>query len=231
METGRSFSPEASHWSSSERCESEASIEIAAEEMAKEEWEKVRKFAYNVWNLGTQGKSLSQLAVQLVKLVRHCPGVLGDHSKRLVEQSASTQGTAHPWKDVLPLPVPEDVAETIEQILTQEDFKVKKAVASGGAVRNAQRKVGIDALTYCMVVSLNCLWGGLRRGTRLPGTEAKESQKMALDRLRGATYVSDSKDSASSGGVPRTPLVTIGRTRSSMPGSPIGENLWRRQRS
>eukprot|EP00438_Fugacium_kawagutii_P016600 Skav236386 [mRNA] locus=scaffold29:74303:80602:- [translate_table: standard] len=204
-------SQEGSGWSSSERPEPSEGDPLSEEETEEEGWQKVRSFAYNVWNIDASNKSLSQLSVQLVKLAHHCPGVLGDYSKRVMEDAASTPGMGFAWKDVLPLPVPNEVAETVSQILSQGEYKIKKSGASGGAVRNAHRKVGIDCLTYCMIIGLNCMWGGLRRGTRLAGGEVKPAQVMAVERLSSAAmYVIDSKDGAASGGVPRTPVEDWG---------------------
>eukprot|EP00438_Fugacium_kawagutii_P030064 Skav225587 [mRNA] locus=scaffold901:108728:113061:+ [translate_table: standard] len=151
-------------------------------------------------------KSMSQMAVLLVQLVHHCPGVIGKHSEDLLN-SASKQGTGVPWRDVLPLPVPEDVEETVKEVLTNREVKVKKQPGmSGGAVKGAYRKTGVDCLVYCMIVGLNCMWGGLRRGTRVHQGAPRAGQLAALDRLQqAAIYVVDSKDGAEKGGIPRSP--------------------------
>eukprot|EP00438_Fugacium_kawagutii_P027760 Skav215993 [mRNA] locus=scaffold4693:119449:124700:+ [translate_table: standard] len=199
--SGRSESP----WSSS----TQRSVSFTREEGGleeREDWQAVRRFAYNCWQMDTAGKSLSQMAVMLVQVVHHCPGVLGEHSSALLD-SASKQGTGVPWRDVLPLPVPEAVQETVREVLESRECKVKKrAGMSGGAVRNAYRKVGIDCLVYCMIVGLNCMWGGLRRGTRVHQGPPRAGQLAALDRLQqAAIYVVDSKDGAEKGGIPRSP--------------------------
>eukprot|EP00438_Fugacium_kawagutii_P027734 Skav224787 [mRNA] locus=scaffold764:4437:22368:+ [translate_table: standard] len=171
-----------------------------------EEWEEVRRFAYNCWKMDAGSKSMSQMAVLLVQLVHHCPGVVGKHSEDLLN-SASKQGTGVPWRDVLPLPVPEDVEETVKEVLTNREVKVKKRPGmSGGAVKGAYRKTGVDCLVYCMIVGLNCMWGGLRRGTRIHRGAPRAGQLAALDRLQqAAIYVVDSKDGAEKGGIPRSP--------------------------
>eukprot|EP00438_Fugacium_kawagutii_P019945 Skav209628 [mRNA] locus=scaffold4224:30594:35975:+ [translate_table: standard] len=197
--------PTEGSWSTS----SQRSVSIAPPEGGPEEdfeWAEVRRFAYNCWKLDTSSKSMSQMAVVLVQVVHHCPGVVGAHSKELIE-AASKQGTGIPWKDVLPLPVPDEVMETINEVLGSVEFKVKKrAGMTGGAVRNAYRKVGIDCLVYCMIVGLNCMWGGLRKGTRVQQGEPRAGQMAAVERLKlAAVYVIDSKDGAEKGGIPRTP--------------------------
>eukprot|EP00438_Fugacium_kawagutii_P028380 Skav207224 [mRNA] locus=scaffold1717:49410:52959:+ [translate_table: standard] len=142
------------------------------------------------------------MAVLLVQVVHHCPGVIGDYSSRVLE-AASSQGTGVGWKDLLPLPVPPEVAETVKEVLDSGEHKIKKAGLTGGAVRSLYRKRGIDCLVYCMVVSLNCMWGGLRKGTRLHQGEPKANQVAALDRLQAAAaYVIDSKDGQ--GAIPRS---------------------------
>eukprot|EP00438_Fugacium_kawagutii_P010981 Skav206612 [mRNA] locus=scaffold1562:77884:84170:+ [translate_table: standard] len=197
--------PTEGSWSTS----SQRSVSVSAPEGGPEEereWAEVRRFAYNCWQLDTSSKSMSQMAVLLVQVVHNCPGVVGAHSKDLIE-AASKQGTGIPWKDVLPLPVPDEVMETIDEVLGSVEFKVKKRSGmTGGAVRNAYRKVGIDCLVYCMIVGLNCMWGGLRRGTRVHQGQPRAGQMAAVERLKlAAVYVIDSKDGAEKGGIPRTP--------------------------
>eukprot|EP00438_Fugacium_kawagutii_P010394 Skav220394 [mRNA] locus=scaffold639:248658:258388:- [translate_table: standard] len=144
----------------------------------------------------------------MVRMVHNCPGVLGDHSKRLLECAISQQGTTQRWRDLLPLPVPDDVVDTVKAMTESRETKLKKSGASGGAVRNTYRKLGADALVYCMTVGLNCLWGGLKSKTREPTLwrDVTPAQEMAVERLKeAALYLLDGKDVDGGTGVPRTP--------------------------
>eukprot|EP00438_Fugacium_kawagutii_P005526 Skav227070 [mRNA] locus=scaffold72:1057412:1062770:- [translate_table: standard] len=198
-------------WSSSSRwsvSQPGQTSEAGARRLEEADWEEVRVFCYNVWKMETSNKSMSQFASLLVRMVHNCPGVIGDHSKRLLERAISQQGTTQRWRDLLPLPVPDDVVETVKAMTESRETKLKKSGASGGAVRNTYRKLGTDALVYSMVVGLNCLWGGLRSKTREPTLwkDATPAQVMAVDRLKeAALYVIDGKDVDGGSGVPRTP--------------------------
>eukprot|EP00435_Cladocopium_sp_Y103_P046554 s680_g13.t1 len=85
-------------------------------------------------------------------------------------------------------------------------MKLKKAGMSGGAIKAAYRTTGIECLTFLMICGLNVLWGGLRRGTRLPRGPVRPEQQAAVDRLKdAAAYMVDGKDGKDKGGFPRTP--------------------------
>ena len=110
------------------------------------DWEEVSEFATLVWKTDVRGKSFSQLAVLLVQFIGHCPGMLGKLAGDILFDAASTQGTAagEPgWRDVLPLPVPDEVCETVSEILKSDDYKVKKKGLSGGAVKAAYRSFSV----------------------------------------------------------------------------------------
>ena len=160
---GRSWSTSASR--SINKPSPEGSLQARGQESV--EARQVREFACKVWELDVYGKSLSQMAVYLVKALHMCPGFLGEYAHNLTFGAASSLGTGESWKDLLPLPVEEDTRRVIEEVLGS-DAKVKKDKKSGGAIREACRKQGIECLVYCMVVGLNAMWGGLRRGTRRP---------------------------------------------------------------
>ena len=172
----------------------------------EQDWESVRRFATLLWSMDFQNKSYSQLAILLVKVVNSCPGMLGDLAEAILKTTASTPGTAESWRDVLPLPIPDEVAETIGQVLEAKEFKLKKKGLSGGAVKSAYRTTGVHCLVYCMVVGLNAMWSGLRRGARVHRGSVKAQQMAAIDRLsEAASYMIDSMDGAEKGGIPRTP--------------------------
>lgn len=180
--------PVGSPWSSSARgalSESGPTSASGGRPTEETDWEAVRVFAYNCWKLETGNKSMSQFASLLVRMVHHRPGVVGQHSRSLVENATSIQGTASKWRDVLPLPVPDDVMETVPAMVDSRETKVKKTGVSGGAVRNIYRELGVDALVYCMIMGLSCLWGGLRSGTRQPPRwkDATPGHQMAVERL------------------------------------------------
>ena len=143
-------------WNESEPGEitqSESEGDLAAPTRAQAEWQEVRSFCYNVWKLELGGKSLSQMAVHLVQMAHNCPGMLGDLSSRMLAESASLQGTEG-WRDVLPLPIPEEVRTLVGEILENGEFKVKKAGLSGGAIRSKYRQAGVDSLVYSWVSML-----------------------------------------------------------------------------
>eukprot|EP00435_Cladocopium_sp_Y103_P043758 s793_g12.t1 len=121
-------------------------------------------------------------------------------------QQVHVAGTVGAWKDILPLPVDEDVLELVRGIVSDGEFKMQKSKMSGGAIKLKYRAVGIDCLVFLMTCGLNVLWGGLRGSARLPRGPARPSQRAAIDRLReAACYMVDSQDGNSKGGIPRTP--------------------------
>ena len=165
----------------------------------------IDEFAKICGKLETAGKSVSQMAVQLVLLVHACPGLVGSYAQSLLDSAASSQGTEERWRDALPLPVNSGLASLVGGILKHKEFKLKKAGMSGGAIKAAHRRVGIDCLVYCMIVGLNLLWSGLKKGARIPGNATSSHQNLVLDRLRHAAYMVEGLDGAVKGGVPRTP--------------------------
>ena len=175
------------------------------------DWEEVSDFATLVWKTDTRGKSFSQLAVSLVQFIGHCPGMLGELAGDVLFDAASTQGTGATepgWRDVLPLPVPDEVCQTVNDILKSDDFKVKKKGLSGGAVKAAYRTLGVHCLLFCMITGLNAMWSGLRKGARTHKGRVRAQQAAAVDRLsEAARYMVDSLDGADKGGAPRTPEV------------------------
>ena len=149
---------------------------------------------------------MAQAAVSLVVMAHGCPGSVGLHVKALLEDGALKQGTAKAWKDLLPLPVEESVLGTVQRIVQEGEFRLKKSGMSGGAIKAAYRAVGIDCFVFLLICGLNVMWGGLRRKTRVPFGPIRPAQQAAIDRLReAATYMVDGTDGAEKGGVPRTP--------------------------
>lgn len=65
--------------------------EAEARRLEEVEWEEVRVFAYNVWKMEVANKSMSQFAILLVRTVHHCPGLVGQHSQRLLAAAISKQ--------------------------------------------------------------------------------------------------------------------------------------------
>ena len=176
----------------------------AVEQMEVQEKEEVRRFAHYCSGLEVGGKSLSQVSGLMVRVLQQCPGVVGRYATALID------GTAPPGtgriRDVLPLPIDDSIRSTLEQLPENGAFKVKGGKLSGGMIKASYRKVGIDCLTYCMVVALNLLWGGLGQSARLPAGVPNGHQKEVLERLRrAAAYSLDSKDGVEKGGVPRAP--------------------------
>ena len=172
--------------------------------MEIQEKEEVRRFAHYCSGLEVGGKSLSQVSGLMVRVLQQCPGVVGRYATALID------GTAPPGtgriRDVLPLPIDDSIRSTLEQLPENGAFKVKGGKLSGGMIKASYRKVGIDCLTYCMVVALNLLWGGLGQSARLPAGVPNGHQKEVLERLRrAAAYSLDSKDGVEKGGVPRAP--------------------------
>ena len=172
----------------------------------EQDWESVRAFSSLLWGMDFQNKSYSQLAVSLVRIINACPGMLGDLAEAVLRTTASTQGTVEGWRDVLPLPIPDEVAAAVQEVVDSKEYKPKKKGMSGGAVKSAYRTAGVHCLLYSMVVGLNALWSGLRRGARVHRGSVKAQQMAAIDRLSSAaTYMIDSMDGVEKGGIPRTP--------------------------
>eukprot|EP00435_Cladocopium_sp_Y103_P052810 s1149_g16.t1 len=148
------------------------------------------------------GKSLAQVAVMLAQVVKKCPGAVGNYAQEMLRGTAPL-GTGR-IRDVLPLPLDEEMIETLEQIPPEGPFKVKGGKMSGGQIKAAYRKVGVDCLSFCIVVSLNLLWGGLSSAAKLPKGPPSQQQCEVLARLRkAAAYSVDSRDGAEKGAVPR----------------------------
>ena len=147
---------------------------------------------------------MAQLSVGLAGCFVQCPGFLGSYCRKALGASALPQGTVQSWKDVLPLPVPQSVALTIDEFVVRK-VVFKKSKQTGNAVQRHYRMVGIDCLSFCMIIGLNCLWSGLRDGARVHGGPIRAAQASALSHvLRAAAYMVDSNDGVS-GGVPRSP--------------------------
>ena len=148
---------------------------------------------------------MAQVAASLALLAVDCPGSLGPQCRGLLTYAASNQGTEN-WRDLLPLPVEPEVAETVSRVVEDGGVKIKKKGLSGGAIKAAYRKVGVDCLVFAMVGALNALWSGFRKNGRLPKGVPSAAQQAALDRLtEAAVYVIEGKDGADKGAVPRTP--------------------------
>ena len=170
------------------------------------DWSEVSEFSTMVWKLDLKNKTLSQLAITLVKLIGHCPGMLGPLAQRTLTAAASKQGTETPWRDVLPLPVPDEIVDTVKSVLAVDEFRIKKKGLSGGAIKTAYRTTGIHCLTFCMITSLNALWSGLRKNARVHRGPVKAQQAAAVERLSDAAmYMIDSLDGVEKGPIPRTP--------------------------
>ena len=151
-------------------------------------------------------KSLSQLAVLWVLVVFRAPGGFGKFAEVTLENAVSSQGTGEPWRDVLPLPVPDGVAKTVSHVLQDGGFSFKKTGMTGNQVQSEYRRVGVDCLVFVMITSLNFLWGGLRKGSRVHSGPWRTHHHVALGHLtESAVYVIDGKDTGGKG-VPRTPL-------------------------
>ena len=178
--------------------------EAEAEEMSRESLEKFFKFCRS---LDFDNKSLSQLAVLWMLVIFKSPGGLGPFATRTLENAASSQGTGEPWRDVLPLPVPPGVVDTVNKVVENDGFFFKKTGLTGNQVQSEYRRVGVDCLVFGMITTLNFLWGGLRRGSRLHSGPVRAHHRTALNHLtESASYVIDSKDASSGKGVPRSPI-------------------------
>ena len=219
QETGAGYESDSTSWlgeategswatdESRSRCQSET--EGSAEDhvtRASRDWSEVSEFSTMVWKLDLKNKTLSQLAITLVKLIGHCPGMLGPLAQRTLTAAASKQGTETPWRDVLPLPIPDEIVDTVKSVLAVDEFKIKKKGLSGGAIKTAYRTTGIHCLTFCMITSLNALWSGLRKNARVHRGPVKAQQAAAVERLSdSAMYMIDSLDGVEKGPIPRTP--------------------------
>ena len=147
-------------------------------------------------------KSLSQLAVLWVLVVFRAPGGFGKFAEVTLENAVSSQGTGEPWRDVLPLPVPDGVAKTVSHVLQDGGFSFKKTGMTGNQVQSEYRRVGVDCLVFVMITA----WGGLRKGSRVHSGPWRTHHHVALGHLtESAAYVIDGKDTGGKG-VPRTPL-------------------------
>ena len=159
-------------------------------------------------HLDFKNKSLSQLAVLWMLVLFKAPGGLGEFAARTLSNAASSQGTGEPWRDVLPLPVPSNVFDTVSKVIEQGGFALKKTGLTGNQVQAEYRRVGIDCLVFGMITSLNFMWGGLRRGSRLHSGPWRAHHRNAVNHItESASYVIDSKDATSGKGVPRTPMA------------------------
>ena len=146
---------------------------------------------------------MAQFSVVLAGCFVRCPGFLGSYCRKALDASALPQGTVQSWKDVIPLPIPQSVASTIDEFVVRK-VAFKKSKQTGNAVQRHYRMVGIDCLSFCMIIDLNCLWSGLRDGARAHAGPVRAVQASALSHaLRAAAYMVDSKDGVS-GGVPRS---------------------------
>lgn len=164
-------------------------------------------------------KSLSQLAVLWMLVLFKAPQNLGEFAARTLSNAASSQGTGESWRDVLPLPVPAGVYDTVTKVVENNGFSFKKTGLTGNQVQSEYRRVGIDCLVFGIVTSLNYLWGGMRRGGRVHSGPWRGHHHNALNHItEAASYMIDSKDSGSGKGVPRTPIGSW-RTRFKMQGS------------
>lgn len=169
--------------------------------------EALEKFFSFCKGLDFDNKSLSQLAVLWMLVIFKAPGGLGTFATRTLNNAASSQGTGEPWRDVLPLPVPSGVFDTVSKVVENDGFFFKKTGLTGNQVQSEYRRVGVDCLVFGMITTLNFLWGGLRRGARLHSGPWRAHHRKALNHLtESAAYVIDSKDALSGKGVPRSPI-------------------------
>ena len=123
--------------------------------MEEDEKEEVIRFSEFCPSLDVGGQSLSQAVGMMVRVLQHCPGMLGRYSLDLLKGSAPS-GTGR-LRDALPRRCRSSQAEGL--------FKVKGGKLSGGKVKATYRRVGVDCLTYCVVVALTCLRGGMSETT------------------------------------------------------------------
>lgn len=164
------------------------------------------KFSEFCAGLDLHWRSMSQMSVLLVQVLHRCPEVVGFYAEKAARAASSQQGTGDVWKDVLPLPVPTNVAEFVMDIWRNDGFEVKKSGRTGATVQHLYWEVGISCLQFCMIVGLNLMWSGLRSGARIHGGPIRKSQEDALSHLRrAAEYVIDGKEAPPLKGVPRTP--------------------------
>ncbi len=150
-------------------------------------------------------KSLAQLAVLWMLVIFRAQGGFGAFAERTLKNVVSGQGTGEPWRDVLPLPVPKHVYDTVSQVLGVPGLSFKKTGLTGNQVQSEYRRVGIDCLVFGLLTSLNYMWGGLRENSRVHQGPWRAHHYLALNHItESATYVIDSRDGVSGKGVPRT---------------------------
>ena len=75
----------------------------------------------------------------------------------------------------------------------------KKSKLTGNAFQRHYRMVGIDCLSFCMIIriiGLNCLWSGLRDGARVHARPVRAAQASALSHVlrAAAAYMVESND-------------------------------------
>ena len=191
--------------------ETQGSLESGAESELEAEISEMRmEFLEDFFKFCRQqdfaNKSLSQLAVLWMLVIFRTPGGFGAFAEKTLKNAASSQGTGESWRDVLPLPVPKQVQETVSKILVEQGFTFKKTGMTGNQVQGEYRRVGIDCLVFGLITSLNYMWGGLRENSRVHGGPWRAHHISAVDHLTEcATYVIDSRDGVVGKGVPRTP--------------------------
>ena len=170
-EDGESHSPFDYSWESETQGSSGSGEESCAEgEISQLRFEFLKDFSQFCREQDFSNKSLSQLAVLWMLVIFRTPGGLGAFAEKTLKHAVSSQGMGEIWRDVLPLPVPSHVSQTVRQILNDEGFSFKKTGLTGNQVQAEYRRVGIDCLVFGLVTSLNYMWGGLREGSRVhPG--------------------------------------------------------------
>ena len=203
-----SESPFARSWSTETQggvpSREEGHSEAEVEEMKQEVMNDFFKFCRD---MDFDNKSLSQLAVLWMLVLFKAPGGLGEFAARTLSNAASSQGTGESWRDVLPLPVPAGVYDTVTKVVENKGFSFKKTGLTGNQVQSEYRRVGIDCLVFGIVTSLNYLWGGMRKGGRVHSGPWRGHHHNALNHItEAASYMIDSKDSGGGKGVPRTPI-------------------------
>ena len=130
--------------------------------------EALEKFFSFCKGLDFDNKSLSQLAVLWMLVIFKAPGGLGTFASRTLNNAASSQGTGEPWRDVLPLPVPSGVFDTVSKVVENEGFFFKKTGLTGNQVQSEYRRVGVDCLVFGMITTLN--FSGVDLGVELDCT-------------------------------------------------------------
>ena len=59
-------------------------------------------------------------------------GGFGTFAERTLKNVVSSQGTGEPWRDVLPLPVPKHVCDTVSQVLGEPGTRFSRSIAELG---------------------------------------------------------------------------------------------------